>query len=133
MAQIKGKIQQKKAATQIRKSAKKLSKAAKSAIIICFVIGIGIGAAVCAYISREDGFSLNGEKEITVSVGAHYTEQGATVVSLGKDLSEQIQISGTVDTVTAGVYYIVYTVDCYKYGDYQLVRKVTVTEVGENG
>jgi len=125
--------QLRKTAKQVKKHIKKLPKVLLAAVVVCLAAGICMGAGVCAYLSREDGFYLNGEKEITLSVGANYTEQGATAVSLSNDLSSLVTVDGEVDTSVPGVYYIVYRVPCYKYKDYRLVRKITVQEGGGNG
>ena len=77
--------------------------------------------------TKDDRFVLNGEKEITLAVGEVYEEQGAEVISFGRDISENVVISGdTVDETTEGVYQIVYSVEDLRWGEYQLVRVVTV-------
>lgn len=55
--------------------------------------------------------TLNGEKNITINVGDTYTEQGATAKDdKDGDISNKIEISGTVNTSKAGKYTISYTV-----------------------
>lgn len=54
--------------------------------------------------------TLNGDEFVQVPIGTAYVEQGVTATLRDEDYSSNVVISGTVDSNTAGLYYIVYTV-----------------------
>lgn len=55
--------------------------------------------------------TLNGDAEITLTIGATYDEQGATATDTEDgDISSSIVTAGDVDTTTAGTYTISYTI-----------------------
>lgn len=111
----------------VSKAVKKSHKGVLLLALLFLVIGAAAGAAVSWFMTKDDRFVLNGEKEITLAVGEVYEEQGAEVISFGRDISENVVISGdTVDETTEGVYQIVYSVEDLRWGEYQLVRVVTV-------
>lgn len=111
----------------VSKAVKKSHKGILLLALLFLVIGAAAGAAVSWFMTKDDRFVLNGEKEITLAVGEAYEEQGAEVISFGRDISENVVISGdTVDETTEGVYQIVYSVEDLRWGEYQLVRVVTV-------
>ena len=111
----------------VSKAVKKSHKGVLLLALLFLVIGAAAGAAVSWFMTKDDRFVLNGEKEITLAVGEAYEEQGAEVISFGRDISESVVISGdTVDETTEGVYQIVYSVEDLRWGEYQLVRVVTV-------
>ena len=111
----------------VSKAVKKSHKGVLLLALLFLVIGAAAGAAVSWFLTKDDRFVLNGEKEITLAVGEVYEEQGAEIISFGRDISENVVISGdTVDETTEGVYQIVYSVEDLRWGEYQLVRVVTV-------
>ena len=111
----------------VSKAVKKSHKGVFLLALLFLLIGAAAGAAVSWFMTKDDRFVLNGEKEITLAVGEVYEEQGAEVISFGRDISENVVISGdTVDESTEGVYQIVYSVEDLRWGEYQLVRVVTV-------
>lgn len=111
----------------VSKAVKKSHKGVLLLALLFLLIGAAAGAAVSWFMTKDDRFVLNGEKEITLAVGEAYEEQGAEVISFGRDISENVVISGdTVDESTEGVYQIVYSVEDLRWGEYQLVRVVTV-------
>lgn len=113
----------------IKKHTSKISKGVIFVLALLFVISAAAGFGVCWKLSENDLFVLVGNKEIVLEVGDIYVEAGAQAVSLGRDVTDKITLSGNVDVLTAGTYYIIYKVDCYKYKNYQIVRKVIVQEV----
>lgn len=111
----------------VSKAVKKSHKGVLLLALLFLVLGAAAGAAVSWFMTKDDRFVLNGEKEITLAVGEAYEEQGAEVISFGRDISENVVISGdTVDETTEGVYQIVYSVEDLRWGEYQLVRVVMV-------
>ena len=111
----------------VSKAVKKSHKGVLLLALLFLVIGAAAGAAVSWFMTKDDRFVLNGEKEITLAVGEAYEEQGAEVISFGRDISENVVISGdTVEATKEGVYQIVYSVEDLRWGEYQLGRVVTV-------
>lgn len=111
----------------VSKAVKKSHKGVLLLALLFLLIGAAAGAAVSWFMTKDDRFVLNGEKEITLAVGEAYEEQGAEIISFGRDISENVVISGdTVDETTEGVYQIVYLVKDLRWGGYQLIRVVTV-------
>ena len=98
--------------------------------ILFFLIGCAGGVFVSIQLTKNDRFDLNGEKVIRLEEGASYTEQGATVVSFGKDISAKVVYGGDAESLKGsleeGIYQIVYTIDDLRWGDYQRVRVVIV-------
>lgn len=106
--------------------------------VICLLIGFAAGYIGAEYLSENDCFELIGEKEINVPQGSTYTymEEGAKIISLGRDLSTQIQIDTNlttdvngayiIDTSAETTYVITYTVDDIKYGNIKRIRTITV-------
>ena len=122
-----------------KKAAKKSHKAIKWIALIFFIIGFTAGYFGGEYLCVNDCFALNGETHITVKQGTAYTyyEEGATVISLGRDLSSEVIIetdltpteNGTypIDTSVEQTYTITYTVDDFRYGSVKKIRFITVT------
>ena len=55
--------------------------------------------------------TLNGEAAIEVAVGDTFIDPGATALDdVGGDLTSYINVSGTVDTATEGLYTLTYSV-----------------------
>ena len=116
----------KKTQNKIKKKIKKTHKTTLIVALIVFILAIGGGVGVSYYMTKDDRFELNGSKEITLALNETYEELGATVISLGQNLSDKVTISGSVDTTQEGEYALIYRVDSIKYGSYQLVRIVKV-------
>ena len=117
----------------VRNAAEKAVRKTHAATVVLSVlfllVGIAAGVAACVFITRNDKFELNGEKEVRIAVGGSFSDPGATVFSFGRDLSESVQVGGdytSFDPTVEGVYQFVYTVDDFRWGDYQLVRTVIV-------
>lgn len=73
--------------------------------------------------------TLNGDANITLTVGETYTEKGATAKDdVDGDLSNKISISGTVNTNKAGTYTVTYTVKNAREKTTTLKRTITVKE-----
>lgn len=117
-----------------QKAAEKAVKKSHPATLILAVLFLLIGAVAGVIVAREitknDTFVLLGEKQVELENGASYTEAGVSIISFGRDISEKVQLGGDYEsmgqTPAEGVYQIVYTVDDFRWGDYQLVRTVIV-------
>ena len=108
--------------------------------ILALALGVAIGAGVCALICRNDGFELIGKSEISVATEAGktytYVDKGVRAVSFGKDISHRVQVETNMtevddgeysfDASSAGVYYLIYTVDDPRFGEIQRVRTIVV-------
>ena len=107
------------------KSKKKLS----FLIITILFIGAMIGGYFTAkYITRNDIFEIIGEKEVTINIGQIYLDEGARAISFGKDISKNIKSENNIDNLTAGKYYIKYTVEDFRYRGIERYRVVIVID-----
>jgi len=102
--------------------------------IIFLLLFVLIVAMVIRFVAgRRITMTLNGESEVTVEIGSHYIEKGATAVYDHKGFSFlrnqplAVGISGTVDTSTLGDYEVTYTTS-YGGMEQKLVRKVHVAD-----
>ena len=119
----------KKRSSSAAKAAKKLHPATVVLAAVFLAVGIGAGIFASEALSAGDSFTLNGGREVHLSLGEAFDDPGATVLSFGRDISDRVQVSGDADRFdadTPGTYYFVYTVDDLRWGDYQLVRTVIV-------
>lgn len=122
-----------------RRSAEKALKKANPVTLIFALLFLIIGAVLGVMLSRElaknDRFELLGEKEIALASGERYTEPGVTIISFGRDISGKVIRGGDYENMgdlpKDGIYRIVYTVDDFRWGDYQLVRTVIVGNIEE--
>lgn len=97
--------------------------------VLFLLIGCTAGVFASVRLTKGDEFRLNGDKEVRLAVGEAYAEEGATVISFGRDISDKVQVGGdALDTSAAGTYKLVYTVKDLRWGDYRLVRTVIVEE-----
>ena len=119
--------------SEVQKAAEKAVKKTHTATVVLailfFVFGCIGGVIVSMQLTKNDKFELNGEKTVYLEIGEKYIEQGVTVISFGKDVSDKITTGGdfgTMNTDIEGVYQIVYKIDDLRWGDYQRVRIVIV-------
>lgn len=117
---------QNKVDKQVEKVVKSTHWVTLLCVIMFLIIGIVAGFFTYQVITKEDKFQLIGDKEITINVGDTYEEKGITIIAFGKDISDKVVITGTVDTTTEGTYNIVYTVDNFKYKDVKRIRTINV-------
>ena len=96
-------------------------------LIIAIIFGAG-GFFTFRLLTQNDEFTIVGDKQITLTVGDEYVEQGVKIVSFGKDKSSQVVIENTIDTSVAGKYYVKYTAKDYRFKDVVRYRYVTVEE-----
>lgn len=119
----------KKRSSSAARAAKKLHPAIVVLAAVFLAVGIGAGVFASEALSAGDSFTLNGGREVHLSLGEAFDDPGATVLSFGRDISDRVQVGGDADRFdadTPGTYYFVYTVDDLRWGDYQLVRTVIV-------
>ena len=108
--------------------------------ILALAIGVAVGVGACAFLCRNDGFTLIGKSEITVPVEEgktyEYTDKGVRAVSFGRDISRRVQVETNItelgdgeysfDASTEGVYYLIYTVDDARFGEIRRIRTIVV-------
>ena len=124
---------------QVKKTAKR-NPAAIAALIVALIVGIVAGFVLCTILTKNDGFSLKGEKEIVCTLGegggsVTLEEPGWTLTALGRDASGSVKVETdlqkteggyTVPTDEPGVFRIVYRPSHFLFSKYSLVRTVTV-------
>lgn len=130
---------------RVRSTAKRTAKrnpAAMIVLIVVLVAGLLVGYLACTALTKNDGFSLKGEKEISFTVGdgdgsVTLAEPGWTLTALGHDASGSVKVETelqqteggyTVPTDGAGVYRIVYRPTHFLFSKYSLIRTVTVND-----
>lgn len=114
-----------------KKVNKKLSKFTTTTKIICvflFVLAVFGGVFTTYYLTKDDTFTLIGGTEITLNIGDEYIEQGVKIIAFGKDISNEVIITGTVNTNVADEYVLKYTVNNFRFKNYTLYKKITVKE-----
>ena len=137
-----------------KKALKRLHTATKVLMIVTLIIGLTAGALVCWYFSQNDRFLLKGSTAFSVDVTADgtpylYTEEGVEAFCFGLDVSGKLHVETSLEkdaqgryiipTNEEGVYTIVYTVDCLKFGEnapngvIKRIRTFTVTATEEDG
>ena len=124
---------------QIRRTAKR-NPTAVIVLIVALAIGVAVGYFACAALTKNDGFSLKGEKNVVFTVGegggsVTLGEDGWTLTALGKDASGKVSVETdlqktaggyVVPTDEPGIYRIVYRPTHFLFSKYSLVRTVTV-------
>ena len=124
---------------QIRRTAKR-NPTAMIVLIVALAIGVAVGYFACAALTKNDGFSLKGEKAAVYTVGdgggsVTLKEDGWTLTALGRDASGSVSVETelvktdggyVVPTAEPGIYRIVYRPSHFLFSKYSLVRTVTV-------
>ena len=122
----------KRTSKKVNKQLKKVSAGALVMAVLLLVVGAVGGYFGVKVLTKNDCFVLNGKDEITLQIGESYTDEGAKVIAFGKDEANKIQIEtnlvknndGTYSTDEVGTYYMVYTVDNFKYGTLFKIKKI---------
>lgn len=120
--------------SDVQKAAEKAVKKSHPATLILAILFMIVGAVAGVVLSREltknDKFELIGEKQVELAIGESYKEAGVKIISFGRDISDKVAYGGDFVTMgeipEEGIYQIVYTVDDFRWGDYQLARTVIV-------
>ncbi len=124
---------------QVRRTAKR-NPAAVIVLIVVLAIGVAVGYFACTALTKNDGFSLKGEKAVIFTVGdgdgsVTLQEDGWTLTALGRDAAESVSVETdlqktdggyVVPTDEPGIYRIVYRPTHFLFSKYSLVRTVTV-------
>ena len=71
-------------------------------------------AAISPLVGGGPAISVNGDVETEIECGQEYNDAGATAVLKDEDISNEINVSGTVDTSKPGTYEIDYNVEYRK-------------------
>ena len=124
---------------QVRRTAKR-NPAAVIVLIVALAIGVAVGYFACTALTKNDGFSLKGEKAVIFTVGdgdgsVTLQEDGWTLTALGRDAAGSVSVETdlqktdggyVVPTDEPGIYRIVYRPTHILFSKYSLVRTVTV-------
>lgn len=125
---------------KLKKNVKKLHTAYIVIAVIFLLIGTAAGIYFAMTSTEGDRFELNGSKNVSYLVGeeATYKDEGITCISMGEDISNNVEIttnltlsvdgSYLIDTTDVGEYYIKYTMKDGRYAGLCRVRLITVGE-----
>lgn len=129
-----------------KKTTKKIDKEMKRTplktlciLFLVLLIGLGVGALPAYFLMRNDCFELIGADEVTCFVGDSYADQGVKVIAFNKDDSKKVKIetdmqgdqNGNYTANEVGTYYIIYTVDNFKYGKLFKIQKIRLVNFVE--
>ena len=131
-----------KSKKKVNKQLKKLSVGAIMIALLILAVGAVGGYFSVKYLVKNDCFELKGKDEITLQIGEAYIDEGAKVIAFGKNDESKIKIEtnltknddGTYSAKEEGTYYMIYTVDNFKYGTLfkiQKIRLITFVEATE--
>ena len=126
---------------QVKRTAKR-NPTAVIVLLIALIAGVLVGYFACTALTKHDGFTLRGNKEISYTVGdgggsVTLKEDGWTLTALGRDAKDSVTVETelaktdggyVVPTTEPGVYRIVYRPTHFLFSKYSLVRTVTVNE-----
>ena len=115
--------------------------------LVCFVLAAVMGYLVLSMFTKNDTFMMvnyasSDKVDCVLNMGDEYVEYGAQCVSFGKESEVKITYHYRVDeyndcaevekidTLVAGIYYVKYTCEDFKYSNIELVRVVEVLEQG---
>ena len=124
---------------QVKRTAKR-NPTAVIVLLIALIAGVLVGYFACTALTKNDGFTLRGNKEISYTVGdgggnVTLTEDGWTLTALGRDAKDSVTVETelaktdggyVVPTDEPGIYRIVYRPTHFLFSKYSLVRTVTV-------
>ena len=99
----------------------KRGKKKRAGIVILAAVIVLVGAGIFFYYQTQYYLVLNGEKEVELNLCQTYEDPGASAKKGGEDVSDQIEVRGTIDLQTPGTYTLVYSI-----GDLSVERRITV-------
>ena len=122
----------KRTSKKVNKHLKKLSIGAILVSVLVLAIGAVGGYFGLKVVSKNDCFALNGKDEITLQIGKKYVDEGVKVIAFGKDEANKVKLEtnltknndGSFTSNEVGTFYIVYTVDNFKYGTLFKIKKI---------
>ncbi len=106
--------------------------------LVMLFLSVFAGGVIGHFLTKNDCFELIGEEEVSLRVGEVYVDQGAKVIAFNKDVSNKLNISTNLKLTEAGysadevgTYYIVYTVNHFKYNSIFKIKKVRLVHFVE--
>lgn len=101
---------------------KRLYKTVIPILVIAIAVA-GIAGYAVYYYTSDSFMTLTGDSRTTVGLNGIYEDPGVTAYSHGKDVSEEVEVEGKVDTRTPGNYTVI-----YKSGNFTVKREVEVLD-----
>ena len=107
--------------------------------LVLLIVGSVGGFFAIKLLTVNDCFVLNGKDEITIQIGETYLDEGAKVIAFGKDDSTKVKVEtnlvqnadGTYSAIEEGTYYMIYTVENFKYGTVFKIQKIRLISIVE--
>lgn len=78
----------------------KRGKKKRAGIVILAAVIVLVGAGIFFYYQTQYYLVLNGEKEVELNLCQTYEDPGASAKKGGEDVSDQIEVRGTLDLQT---------------------------------
>lgn len=98
-------------------------------VVLFLVVGALVGYFGVQALTKNDKFELIGESTITLNFGETYEDEGAVAISFNRDISDKIVTETNLpETMTAGRYYIKYSVDDLRFNGIVRYRTIIILE-----
>lgn len=130
---------------QKRKAKTKLKKFGVGFLLIAVIV-LAVSAVgawfITANLTKNDCFVINGNDEITLTLGENYIDEGAKIIAFNKDISSEAIVETNLTKVAentytsneVGTFYIIYKSNHIKYGSIfkvQKIRLINFVEISE--
>lgn len=99
------------------------SKKTLLTVLALAILVLGIFAVITAYYITHFSMTLNGEKDMTVNLNSVFDDPGAKAIINGKNVSDEVEVIGEIDTSSPGIYDLT-----YKAGHLSVKRSVKVLD-----
>ena len=96
----------------------------KIIVMVLAVVTLGITGLTIQYYTSESYLTLKGDEKVTIGLNGLYDDPGVDAVLHGRDASDEVTVSGKIDTETPGVY-----TREYRVGNFVAQREVEVLDV----
>lgn len=135
-----------KISTKTKKSANKVAKTVGAKVLlfglVFLFVGLFFGAGTWWIVCRNDCFELLGQEEVCLTVEERYQDEGAKIISFGKNIADEyfidtnleIDDNGNFFSDEVGTFFIKYYTKDFKYGKLfkiEKIRLITFVEVSE--
>lgn len=133
----------KKATKKTLKTVKNASAGSIAIALVLLIVGLGVGLGAWFFVCKDDGFLMNGQEEITLTLDEKYADDGVKIVEFGQDKSSSFELEtnlkksddGKYYSDEVGTFYITYKATTTLYGkifNIQKIRLITFVEASDD-